>query len=235
MSDANPTVVLISGGMDSSVLLHHIVRELAPGPVHALSFHYGQRHALELDRATYQAGAAGVATHRVIDIAFMGELLAPGSTLLAAGAPVPDLSALDADALRQPPTYVPNRNMMLLSMAAAFAEGQGCGDLYYGAQAQDEYGYWDCTAEFLTRINAVLALNRNQPVAVHAPFVNKSKAEIVRLGMRLGVDFGQTWTCYRGNTGPDTAPVACGTCPSCVERRQAFAKAGFEDPLPYAS
>lgn len=232
MSTADAVVVLLSGGMDSTVLLHHVVRDLGHAPVHALSFHYGQRHALELDRARYQAAAVGAATHRVIDIGFMGPLLAAGSSLVASGAPVPDLEALDESALRQPPTYVPNRNMMLLSMAAAFAEAQGCARVYYGAQAQDEYGYWDCTADFLSRMNSVLALNRKVPVVIHAPYVDSAKSGIVIEGIRLGVDFSQTWTCYRGNVGTADAVIACGACPSCVERRNAFQKAGHTDPVP---
>ena len=118
--------------------------------------------------------------------------------------------------------------MMLLSMAAAYAEAAGIADIYYGAQAQDEYGYWDCTPAFLEGLNAVFALNRRTPVKVHAPLVHHSKADNVLMGIDLGVDFGQTWSCYRGGDS------ACGTCPTCVERLNAFAAAGMEDPLPYA-
>ena len=218
-------VVLLSGGADSSVLLHHVVRELHRAPVHAVSMHYGQRHARELACARYQARAADVAAHREVDLSFLASWLAPGSTLIEGGAAVPDLAALSGDQLTQPPTYVPNRNMVLLSMAAAYAEAQGIHDVYYGAQAQDEYGYWDCTRDFLARINAVLALNRATPVAIHAPFVTKPKAETVRLGLALGVDFAQTWSCYRGGDSP------CGTCPTCVERHNAFEAIGAEDPL----
>ncbi|MBI1319783.1 MAG: 7-cyano-7-deazaguanine synthase QueC [Candidatus Hydrogenedens sp.] len=230
----NGAVVLTSGGLDSSVLLHQVVREYGAENVRALSFFYGQRHAIELECAEAQAEAAGVETHVVLDIGFMGALLAPGSTLLAAGDAVPDLKDLSEADLAQPPTYVPNRNMMLLSMAAAYAEAQGCSRVYYGAQAQDEYGYWDCTETFLERINGVLALNRKTPVQVLAPLVHHSKADNVRLGVELGIDFAQTWTCYRG-LGNDTVAVSerrgCGTCPSCVERIQAFKAVGVTDPL----
>jgi len=222
-----PAVVLVSGGLDSSVLLHHVVRNLRRGLVHVLSFNYGQRHSKELDCARTQVERSGAATHRVIDISFVGGLLKEGSALLEGGEPVPDLTALDKDDLTQPPTYVPNRNMMLLSMAAAYAEAHGVVDLYYGAQAQDEYGYWDCTEAFLDRINHVLALNRRDPVMVHAPFVRMKKSEIVRLGLALRVDFALTWSCYRGGE------EACGACPTCVERLNAFRQAGAVDPLPY--
>jgi 7-cyano-7-deazaguanine synthase len=228
METEAPAVVLLSGGVDSSVLLHHVARALGHAPVHAISFNYGQRHARELDCARWQAAAVGVASHRVIDLSFLAPLLQAGSTLIAGGAAVPDLSELDAAALTQPPTYVPNRNMMLLSMAAAYAEANGVHDVFYGAQAQDEYGYWDCTIAFLERMNAVLDLNRKTPVQIHAPFVRDSKAVTVQRGLALGVDFAHTWSCYRGGE------KACGTCPTCVERVNAFAACGARDPLEYA-
>jgi 7-cyano-7-deazaguanine synthase len=223
-----PALVLLSGGLDSSVLLHLVARRLHDGAVYAISFDYGQRHARELDCATRQAATVGVTEHRIVDASFFAELVRGGTSLVQGGAEVPDLADVaEADRV-QPPTYVPNRNMMLLSMAAAHAEASGIADVYYGAQAQDEYGYWDCTAEFLTGINAVLALNRRTPVVVHAPLMNQSKADNVRMGLDLGVDFAQTWSCYRGKDR------ACGTCPTCVERLKAFAAAGMEDPVPYA-
>lgn len=226
--ERKPAVVLLSGGVDSTVLLHHVVRNLGHAPVHALSYHYGQRHSKELDCARRQAAAAGVAVHRIINLSLLGELLKAGTTLLEGGAPVPDLQDLDESQLTQPPTYVPNRNMILLSMAAAYAEANDIHDAFYGAQAQDEYGYWDCTAVFVERLNHTLSLNRAQPVRIHAPFVTMKKAETVKLGLSLGVDFAQTWSCYRGGN------VACGTCPTCVERLNAFRAAGAQDPLPYA-
>ena len=224
---SKPAVVLLSGGVDSTVLLYHIVRDLRCRPVHAISFNYGQRHAKEIECARWQAARAGTAEHRVIDLAFLGELLEGGSALIAGGQAVPDLDDLEPGQLAQPPTYVPNRNMMLLAVTAAYAETNNIRDVYYGAQAQDEYGYWDCTVEFLARLNSVLALNRKEPVAIHAPFVKMRKAETVKKGIALGVDFGHTWTCYRGGE------KACGVCPTCVERLNAFRDAGAPDPLPY--
>lgn len=222
-----PAVVLLSGGLDSTTLLHHVAQERGGGAaVFALSFNYGQRHSRELDCAEWQARAVGVAEHRVIDISFMGPLVAAGTSLVAGGAEVPDLSALDESQLDQPPTYVPNRNMMLLSLAAAYAEARGVREVYYGAQAADDYGYWDCTAAFVERINAVLGLNRRDAVTIQAPFLDKSKADLLRMGMALGVDYGHTWSCYRGGESP------CGACPTCVERAKAFAAVGERDPLP---
>jgi len=227
MTSLRPAVVLLSGGLDSSVLLHHVAKDLGCPEIHALSFNYGQRHSRELACANAQARSVGTAAHRVMDITFMGALIQAGSALIAGGAPVPDLDSLTAEELTQPPTYVPNRNMMLLSMAAAYAEAHEITDIYYGAQAHDEYGYWDCTRPFLERINGVLALNRKSPVTVRAPFVGDSKGEIVRKGLALGVDFAQTWSCYRGGE------EACGTCPTCVERLNAFRENGIADPLAY--
>ena len=225
---SHPALVLLSGGLDSSVLLHLVARQLHDGAIYAISFDYGQRHARELDCATRQAVTVGVTEHRIVDASFFAELVRGGTSLVEGGAEVPDLADVPEADRVQPPTYVPNRNMMLLSMAAAYAEASGIHDVYYGAQAQDEYGYWDCTTEFLTGLNAVFALNRRTPVTVHAPLMHQSKADNVRMGLELGVDFAQTWSCYRGGKS------ACGTCPTCVERLKAFAAAGMEDPIPYA-
>ncbi len=225
---SRPALVLLSGGLDSSVLLHLVARRLHDGAVHAISFDYGQRHARELDCATRQAVAVGVTEHRIVDASFLAELVRGGTSLVRGGADVPDLADVPEADRVQPPTYVPNRNMMLLSVAAAYAEASGIHDVYYGAQAQDEYGYWDCTSAFLNGLNAVFALNRHTPVTVHAPLMNQSKEDNVRLGLDLDVDFEQTWSCYRGGNS------ACGTCPTCVERLKAFAAAGMKDPLLYA-
>jgi 7-cyano-7-deazaguanine synthase len=222
---SSSAVVLLSGGMDSTTLLHYVTRQAGVRDVFALSFDYGQKHARELEAARWQARAVGVREHRVLDVSFFGELTAGLSALTDAAIAIPRLAALDAAARRQPPTYVPNRNMMLLSLAAAYAEARQVTDVYYGAQAQDRYGYWDCTPEFLERINALLALNRGQPVTIRAPFMTWRKAEELRLGRDLGVDYAHTWTCYAGGAQP------CGVCPSCEERAAAFEEIGVDDPL----
>ena len=223
--DSSPLLVLLSGGLDSTVLLHEVHRKHPDAPLHTLSFDYGQRHARELRCAEVQSRAVHSATHRVVDLRFLGGLVAHATTLLEGGAAVPDLDAIAQSDRDQPPTYVPNRNMMLLSVAAAYAEAQGIHRLYYGAQAQDEYGYWDCTEAFLEGVNAVLGLNRKHGLRVLAPFVHTKKSELVTLGVSLGVDFAQTWSCYRGAAAP------CLTCPTCVERIAAFRDAGHADPL----
>ena len=218
-------VVLLSGGMDSTTLLHAVCRCPGMGAVYALSFAYGQKHARELEMATWQAAAAGVAEHRTLDMEFFAELTRGGSALTDPAIAVPALSALEAGQLSQPPTYVPNRNMILLSLAAAWAETRGATGVYYGAQAQDRYGYWDCTAEFVERLNQVFALNRGRGVTIRAPFAMMPKSEVIREGLALGVDYGRTWSCYRGGIRP------CGVCPTCIERARAFETAGVADPL----
>jgi 7-cyano-7-deazaguanine synthase len=211
-------VVLLSGGMDSTTLLHYGQRTLGVGDIYALSLIYGQKHARELEMAAWQAKAVGVKEHRQIDIGFVGELLQGNSALTNPNVAVPDLADLEDNQLSQPPTYVPNRNMILLSLAAAWAESVGAKRVFYGAQAQDRYGYWDCTVDFVTRINDVLSLNRETRVTIEAPFAEMSKADLVRVGLALGVDYAHTWSCYRGGDEP------CGTCPTCVERSRAFAE-----------
>ncbi|MFO7822125.1 MAG: 7-cyano-7-deazaguanine synthase QueC [Lentisphaeria bacterium] len=219
-------VVLLSGGLDSTVLLHYVARELGKTPVYALSLSYGQKHSRELDMAVWQADHLGaVSEHCVVQLPVFEFITAESSALIRGGDKVPDLQEIAPGDRDQPPTYVPNRNMIMLSIAVAAAEARECATVYYAAQKQDEYGYWDCTEEFVDRFNTVLELNRRQSVTVEAPFVNYSKAEVVRIGQQLNVDFAKTWSCYRGAERP------CGVCPTCIERQQAFKEAGVRDPL----
>ncbi|MBA4387753.1 MAG: 7-cyano-7-deazaguanine synthase QueC [Verrucomicrobia bacterium] len=217
-------VVLVSGGMDSTTLLHYLKKTEGVDELHAISFLYGQKHSREIKMARKQAKKAGVKVHKTIDISPFKHLTT-GSALTDRTEPIPELSKLSSEQRKQPPTYVPNRNMVFLSMAAAYAESVGIEELYYGAQLQDEYGYWDCSIDFLERMNHVLRLNHKKPIRVRAPFVGLRKAELLRMGMEMGVDYSDTWTCYHGNKKP------CGTCPSCVERGKAFAEVGMADPV----
>ncbi len=220
----NSAVVLLSGGLDSTTLLHYVRQRVGAG-VYALTFRYGQRHAREISDARWQAERAGVLEHDVVDLGFFSGLIAGASALTDARLSMPVLAELDDAARRQPLTYVPHRNLILLSLASAYAEAHGVSSVYYGAQRQDAYGYWDCTPDFQARLNAVLALNRGTAVTVQAPFAEMRKTELVRLGLELGVDYGHTWTCYRGAERP------CGACPACEERATAFREAGVRDPL----
>lgn len=219
-------VILLSGGMDSVTLLHYVINSLKVKEVYALSFNYGQKHSRELEEAAWNCRKfPQVKEHRKMNLEFMRGILEGSSSLVGDKIEVPDLENISEADLDQPVTYVPNRNMMLLSLAASYAESRGCRQIFYGAQAQDEYGYWDCTKEFLDKINSVFALNRRESVTVNAPFVSRSKADVVKTGLENGVDFAHTWTCYKGGVR------VCGTCPSCVERSLAFEKAGEVDPL----
>jgi 7-cyano-7-deazaguanine synthase len=176
-------VILLSGGMDSVTLLHHVIEELEYTEVYALSFNYGQRHSRELKEASWNcAKFSQVKEHQIMNLEFMKEFLQETSSLVGDVIDVPDLDKIQQKDLDQPVTYVPNRNMMLLSVAASYAESRLCSDLFYGAQAQDEYGYWDCTSEFMARVNHVLSLNRREAVKIFAPFVGKNKADVVTIG-----------------------------------------------------
>ena len=216
-------VVLLSGGLDSTTLLHYVAKELAIDEVYALSMIYGQKHSRELKMASWQAENAGVIQHRVVDISFMRDLLQGSSALVDPDIKVDALNDIDDSELDQPSTYVPNRNMILLSVAVAWAEAIGAKTVFYGAQAQDRYGYWDCTVDFVSKINDVIALNRKNRIEVKAPFAERSKADLLRIGMNLGVDYSHTWSCYRGGDTP------CGVCPTCVERSRAFDQVGAID------
>ncbi len=217
-------LVLLSGGMDSATLLFYVKHRLKVAVVDALSFDYGQHHRCELTMATWQARAAGVRDHRVIDLGFLGDMTAPVSALTGSQVAMPDLDRLTLKEREQPGTYVPHRNLVLLSLATAYAEARGIRDVFYGAQSQDSYGYWDCSADFLERLNQVLSLNRRDAVRIQAPFVAMRKADEIRLGMELGVNYARTWTCYRGG------PKPCDDCPACRERRSAFDQIGIADP-----
>lgn len=215
-SEIDRAVVLLSGGVDSTTLLHYVKKKLGVETVCALSVVYGQKHVREIEMAKWQARAVQAAEHRIVDISQFAGLVAGASALTDGDISVPDMADIAVGDRDQPMTYVPNRNMMMLSIAAAYAESRGAQAVYYGAQAQDEYGYWDCTIDFVSKINDVLALNRRNAVRVFAPFAGISKAEVVKTGIEMGIDYEHTWTCYRGGETP------CGECPSCVERRKAF-------------
>ncbi|MFN2350650.1 MAG: 7-cyano-7-deazaguanine synthase QueC [Kiritimatiellia bacterium] len=219
-------VILLSGGLDSTTLLHYL-RRLSPGLVlHALTMHYGQKHARETVCAAWQAAAAQVRAHHLVDLACLGQITAHGSTLTGRR-PVPAMSEIREDQLDQPPTYVPNRNLVFLSLAAAYAEAHGIDEVFYAAQQQDFYGYWDCTKAFQEKLNSLLGLNRRAPVTVRAPFADLDKAAVLKIGVAAEVDYAHTWTCYRGGE------LACGVCPACVERLAAFQRVGLPDPLAY--
>jgi len=218
------SVAIISGGMDSVTMLHRMVKieKIYPAIV---TFVYGQKHHKEIEFAKIQAQHLGCVKHLILDLSVLQPLLA-SSALVSDNLDIPDMDAVKGDP--QPPTYVPNRNMIFLALAVAYAETNNVSDIYYGAQSHDMYGYWDTTPEFLERLNYVFSLNRKTPIQIKAPFVNYSKTDILRLGVELEVDYAQTWSCYKGQE------IACGRCPTCAERLSAFKTVGIPDPLPYA-
>ena len=220
----NDSVAIVSGGMDSITLLHHLVKIEQRQPA-VITFVYGQKHDKEVAYAQAQAELLGCSHHLILDLSIMQPLFA-SSALVTGGGDIPDV--LDVMGDPQPVTYVPNRNMIFLGLAVAYAETHGVGDVFYGAQRHDIYGYWDTTPQFLERLNQVYRLNRKTPIAIKASFVQYSKTDILRHGLELEVDYGQTWSCYEGKD------VACSRCPTCAERLKAFEEVGLVDPLPYA-
>ncbi len=228
MAENKECVLLISGGMDSVTLLHYLVKEMKYKNVYGISFLYGQKHFREIECARWQMNILEMKYHYVLDLSEMASLLKGGSTLIQGGQDIPRLEDIPEGERLQPPTYVPNRNMMFLAIASAWAEAIGVSDVFYSAQAHDEYGYWDCTESFVERMNQVLELNRKHKINIYAPFLKISKQEILELGYRLGVDYSHTWSCYRGEE------KACGECPTCVERLKAFEGIGKKDPILYS-
>ena len=215
------TVVIYSGGMDSYTVLHRALNEGLE--VHALSFDYGQRHARELEVAARVCRGLGV-PHQVVDIRAIHGLI-DNSALTDAGRELPEGEYAEENLAA---TVVPNRNMILLSLAIAKAVNIGARRVDYGAHGGDHVLYPDCRPEFVERMNAVAGIANFEAVAIHAPYLHASKAEILADGLAMGLDYGQTWTCYRGGR------LACGRCGSCRERLAAFAANGAIDPLGYS-
>ncbi|MDI5983868.1 7-cyano-7-deazaguanine synthase QueC [Halomonas sp. M4R5S39] len=219
-SNAPATVVIYSGGMDSFTVLHRALREGLD--VHALSFDYGQRHARELEVAARVCRRLGV-PHQVVDIRAIHGLI-DDSALTDASREMPEG---DYGQENLSATVVPNRNMILLSLAIAKAVNIGAGRVDYGAHGGDHVLYPDCRPEFVEAMNAVAGIANFAPVEIHAPYLRASKAEILADGLAMGLDYADTWTCYRGEE------LACGRCGSCRERLAAFAAHGATDPLGY--
>jgi 7-cyano-7-deazaguanine synthase len=224
-------VVLLSGGLDSTTTL--AVAKRNGFECYALSVDYGQRHKVELARAAEIAKSLGAVEHRSVRL----DLRAIGGSALTADMAVPKDRSADAISHGIPVTYVPARNTILLGLALGYAETVGAFDLFIGANVLDYSGYPDCRPEFLLAFETLANLATKVGVEgtgrfrVHAPLVRMSKADIIRLGTSLGVDYGRTISCY----DPDTAGRACGRCDSCQLRRKGFADSGVPDPTEYQS
>jgi 7-cyano-7-deazaguanine synthase len=219
-------VVLYSGGLDSTTCMA-IARAEGFAP-YALSFSYGQRHTVELDKAREYAPQIGAEQHMVIDV----DLRQMGGSALTADIEVPKDGASE-DAI--PVTYVPARNTIFLSFALGWAEVLGASDIYIGVNALDYSGYPDCRPEFIAAYQQMANLAtkagvEGQPYNIHAPLIDLSKAQIIEKGLALGVDYGLTHSCY----DPTPQGLACGHCDSCLLRLKGFADAGVEDPVGYA-
>lgn len=219
-------VVLLSGGLDSATAL---ACARADGfAVRALSFRYGQRHAVELEAARTIAVAAGVSEHKIVDL----DLRTFGGSALTGDIAVPKDRDLAGDEI--PITYVPARNTVFLSFALAYAEVCGSSDIYIGVNAVDYSGYPDCRPEYIAAFERMANLATKAGVEgrrlrIHAPLMQMSKVEIIRRGLELGVEYELTRSCY----DPDAHGRACGHCDSCRLRLAAFAELGMDDPAPY--
>lgn len=223
-----PAVVLLSGGLDSATVLAIAKRD--GFDCHPLSFRYGQRHVIEIECARRVANAMGASEHRIVDI----DLRAFGGSALTDEIEVPRNRNLETGEV--PVTYVPARNTIFLSFALAYAEVLNAGDIFIGVNVLDYSGYPDCRPGFIEAFEKMAALAtkagvEGNPVKVHAPLIAMSKAEIIREGVRLGVDYSLTSSCY----DPSVTGEACGECDACALRRKGFAEAGVDDPTRYAA
>jgi 7-cyano-7-deazaguanine synthase len=222
-------VLLLSGGLDSTTLLAHALAE--EFDVHAMTFRYGQRHATEVGAARRVAAAYGVRDHVIVDI----DLRTFGGSALTSDVAVPKDRDVAADSSEIPITYVPARNTIFLSFALAWAEVLSAGDIFIGVNALDYSGYPDCRPEYITAFEHMANLatrggvDGTNRVHIRAPFIDLTKAEIIRRGLALGVNYGITQSCY----DPPADGIACGHCDACQLRLKGFHDAGASDPAQY--
>ena len=211
-------ILIFSGGLDSTTLLYRMLEE--GYEVEALTFNYAQRHKKEIECASAIARRLEIA-HEIVDLSSLAGLL--GSSALLGKDEIPDCHYTEEAAKK---TVVPNRNMIMLSIAAGYAEAREIPELFYAAHKNDRTIYPDCRPEFVEALRpAILQATAWHPVHLRAPFLDMSKAEIVRMGLALKVPYHLTWSCYRGGERP------CHTCPTCREREEAFQANWKRDPL----
>lgn len=212
-------VAIVSGGMDSVTMLHDLKSQ--GHEIEVISFNYGQRHVKELQVAKANAEALGL-KHTVVDMDFMADLLS--NSALTGDIDVPE-GHYEEENMKL--TVVPNRNMIMASIAIGYAVNLGYEAVALGVHAGDHAIYPDCRPEFIEKLNAVSQIANYEPIKVIAPYVNMNKIEIVARGSEIGVDYSKTWTCYKG------LDKACGRCGSCQERLEAFAANNLTDPVVY--
>ena len=230
MSVTRKAVVLLSGGLDSTTAL--AIASAEGFEIYAISFQYGQRHGLEIESARKVAAAAGVAKHLVVDF----DMRAIGGSALTDEIAVPK-DRLDNEAPAEiPVTYVPARNTIFLSFALAWAETLSAEDIFIGVNALDYSGYPDCRREYIesfenmANLATKAGIEERLRLKIHAPLIEMTKAQIIKTGLELGVDYSLTHSCY----DPSREGLACGRCDSCLLRLKGFAEAGARDPLRYA-
>lgn len=214
-------VIILSGGMDSTTLLYDLANKFGRESVYAVSFNYNQRHRVELREAKRSCKVLGI-NQKILNLKVLGSI-AP-SSLTRADINVPE-GHYESESMKQ--TVVPNRNMVMLSLATAYAIGIGAKKLYYGAHAGDHAIYPDCRKEFIDKMRDVILICDWTPVELIAPYWNIDKGDIAIKGRQLGVNYKNTWTCYKGQK------KACGKCGACQERLEAFKKSGYKDPIKY--
>jgi 7-cyano-7-deazaguanine synthase len=228
----NKLVLAFSGGMDSSVLLF-MAAERGYEEIHTVTFDYGQRHRREMQCVPLQKWDLEEKypnvkfTNKVLDVSYLKDI-SPTSSLTNLDIDNPDINKIAGDA--QPVSYVPFRNQMFITICCAYAESLGAETVWYGAAQVDSLaGYWDGSQEFVDSINQLTALNRQHRILIEAPLLSLSKADIIREGVRLGVQFENTWTCYSNREDS----LADATTPSSSLRVQGFISAGYKDPIKY--
>jgi 7-cyano-7-deazaguanine synthase len=215
----NKVVVIYSGGMDSFTVLN---RALHDGKeVYALTFDYGQRHVKEIEYASTVCKSLNV-NHKVIDISAINQLLAGSS--LTDDIDIPE-GHYEAESMKS--TVVPNRNMILLSLAVGYAVSVGASQVYYGAHSGDHAIYPDCRPEFVMKMNDVCKIANYESVEIFSPYLTVTKSDILTDGLKMGLKYDNTWTCYNGRE------QACGQCGACQERLEAFKDNNVTDPLNY--
>ncbi|MBI5583927.1 MAG: 7-cyano-7-deazaguanine synthase QueC [Deltaproteobacteria bacterium] len=230
MAKAKKAVVLSSGGVDSTTVM--AIARSEGYEIYSLSFHYGQRHSRELEAAEGVAKALGVKEHLIIHVD-LGQI---GGSALTDATPVPKGRAAEEMQREIPVTYVPARNTIFLSLALAWAEVLGAEDIFIGVNAVDYSGYPDCRPEYIEAFERMANLATKAGVEgrlrvrIKTPLIHLSKADILRRGRALGVDYGLTHSCY----DPASDGGACGLCDSCLLRKKGFQEAGMEDPTRYA-
>ena len=218
--DKLQAIAVSSGGMDSTTLLHYLKDK--GYDLYSISFYYGQRHEKELEFAKYW-GEKICVDYKQIDISFMKEI-ADQSALMDKNIDLPQDHYTHEN---QKITVVPNRNMVMLSIAVAWAENLKIKEVYFGPHANDMAIYPDCRKPFVDAVSHASKLGTYSQVEIKAPFVHMEKYEIAALGAKLGVDYSKTWTCYEG------LEKHCGRCATCQERKESFIKAGVSDPTEY--